>query len=131
MRSILVEMNMKKQCEKCKAFIAEGEVRMLHGQMLCQDCCIKLLSPAKACDPRAVYSAKKFIRNRNNGSQVSPFQQKILDLLRKEGPADLTKLSEQLKISTVILVGELAALRHMERIRGELQSGVRLIRLWD
>ena len=51
------------RCDKCKEIIEEGEERELHGQTLCEDCYIDALSPAKACDPLAVYSAKSFLKN--------------------------------------------------------------------
>ena len=90
-----------------------------------------LLSPAKACDPWAVYSAKSFTRNQGNAPQVNPVQQKILDLLGKEGPTEPAMLSDRLQLKMADLERELAALRHMEKIRGELRDGKRMIRLWD
>jgi hypothetical protein len=40
-------------------------------------------------------------------------------------------LSEILHIKETDLERELAALRHMERVRGQLTDGRRVIRLWD
>jgi len=122
---------MEKQCDRCKAAIPEGEERNHHGRILCEDCCMDLLSPAKACDPWAVYSAKSFTRNQGNAPQVNPVQQKILDLLGKEGPTEPAMLSDRLQLKMADLERELAALRHMEKIRGELRDGKRMIRLWD
>jgi hypothetical protein len=119
------------QCGKCKIDIAEGEERQLHGQILCEDCCMDLLSPAKACEPWAVYSAKSFAKNQGKESQLNPVQQEILAVLRKEGPTEPGRLSAQLQISVTVLERELATLRHMEKVRGELKDGKRLIRLWD
>ena len=118
------------QCEKCKIDIAEGEDRQLHGQILCEDCCMDLLSPAKACEPWAVYSAKSFAKNQDFESQLNPVQQQILTVLQKEGPMEPGRLSAQLQISEKVLEHELATLRHMEKIRAELKEGKRLIRLW-
>jgi len=118
------------QCEKCKIDIVEGEERKLHGQILCEDCSMDLLSPAKACEPWAVYSAKSFAKNQGHESELNTVQQQILALLRKEGPTEPGRLSAQLQVSVTVLERELATLRHMEKIRAELKEGKRLILLW-
>jgi predicted transcriptional regulator len=119
------------QCEKCKINIADGEDRQLQGQILCEDCCMDLLSPAKACDPWAVFSATSFAKYQGNEPQLTPLQQEILAALRKEGPAEIGKLLARFQIDEKVLERELATLRHMEKIQGELRDGKRLIRIWD
>ncbi len=118
------------QCERCMAVIAEGEERQLHGQVLCEDCIMDLLSPAKACDPWAVYSAKMSIKKQGNELQLNSVQQEILAVLREEGPTEPRKLAGKLKLKETDMERELATLRHMEKVRGELKDGKRLIRVW-
>jgi hypothetical protein len=118
------------QCERCKAQIADGEERGLNGQILCEDCCMDLMSPAKACDPWAVYSAKSFEKSQGRSSQLNSIQEKIVIKL-KEGPIEPGVLSDLLNIKITELERELATLRHMEMIRGELKKGKRFIRLWQ
>jgi hypothetical protein len=118
------------QCEKCKNDIAGGEDRQLHGQIFCEDCYMERLSPAKACEPWAVFSAKSFAKHQDNESQLTPIQQEILTVLRKEGPTEPTKILVRLQIKEPVLERELATLRHMEKIQGELREGKRMIRLW-
>ena len=119
------------QCDRCKAMIAEGEEKELNGQVLCEDCCMDLMSPAKACDPWAVYSAKSFVKNQGAYLQLNPVQGKILEILSEEGSLEPGRLSDRLKIKITDLERELATLRHMEKIRGELRDGKRFIRLWE
>ena len=119
------------QCERCDIVINEGEEKELHGQMLCEDCYMDLLSPVKGCDPWAVYSAKKFLREQGNEPQLNHLQQKILELLREQGPIELGALSERLQVKEADIEREIASLRHMEKVRGELRHGKRLVRLWD
>jgi len=119
------------QCNKCKAMIAEGEEKELNGQILCEDCCMDLMSPAKACDPWAVYSAKSFAKNQGSNLELNPVQGKIMEILREDGPTEPGMLSDRLKIKITDLERELATLRHMEKIRGELRNGKRFIRLWE
>ena len=102
----------------------------LHGQVLCEDCCMDLLSPAKACDPWAVYSAKTFLKNDSSGLDLTPVQQRILEILQGEGPQERTTLCERLQLKEADLERELATLRHVEKIRGELRDGKKRICLW-
>ena len=46
------------ECERCKDIIESGEEREYAGRVLCEDCYMDALSPAKTCDPWAVHSAK-------------------------------------------------------------------------
>lgn len=117
------------QCDRCKTVIADNEERELNGQILCEECCMDLMSPAKACDPWAVYSAKSFAKNSGGELQFNPVQKQIIKILMA-GPVEPALLSNQLKIPLPELERELATLRHMEKIRGELKDGRRLIRLW-
>lgn len=118
------------RCERCNDVIAGGEKRELHGQILCEDCYMDLLSPLKACDPWAVHSAKAFSKDESYVLHLNATQQKILDVLRAKGPAALKSLSEILQIKEIDLEREIAALRHMEKVRGELRGGKKVIRLW-
>jgi hypothetical protein len=118
------------QCERCKSVIPEGEEMELHGQVLCEDCYMDLLSPPRACDPWAVYSAKTLLKNGSSELNLSPVQQKILEILQDEGPQERKNLCERLQTKETDLERDLATLRHMERIRGELKGGKKLIRLW-
>ena len=117
------------KCHRCKGIIPDGEENDFHGQILCEDCYMDLLSPPKMCDPWAVHSAKSFGKNKN-GLEVNSVQQKIIDTLKDKGRQDPKSLTEILQIKKSDLERELAALRHMEKIRGELKDGKRMIRLW-
>jgi len=117
------------QCERCHDVIADGEEKKFHGQVLCEDCYMDLLSPPKACDPWAVYSAKSFAKGNDRGPELNPVQQKILDVLRVEGPTEPKNLSEMLHIKETDLERELAALRHIEKVKGQLRNGKRVIML--
>ncbi len=119
------------QCDRCKSVIPEGEEMELHGQVLCEDCYMDLLSPLRACDPWAVHSAKTFLKNGSSELNLSSVQQKMLEILQDEGPQERANLCEKLKIKETDLERDLATLRHMEIIRGELKGGEILICLWQ
>jgi len=87
------------------------------------------LSPARTCDPWAVHSAKR-LEESGAGGQVNEVQARILDILMETGGIEAKDLAERLQLKPSDLEREIAALRHMEKIRGELRDGRRLIRLW-
>ncbi|ETR73089.1 MAG: hypothetical protein HQK75_08950 [Candidatus Magnetomorum sp.] len=119
------------QCEKCKAVINEGEEQDYHGQLFCEDCYFDLLSPVKACDPWAVHSAKTFLNQQGDKSQINPLQEKILDFLREKGPTEQNIISSHLQVKSTDIEREIASLRHMEKICGELINGKKVVKIWD
>lgn len=118
------------RCNRCEALIEDKEERELHGQMLCEDCYMDRLSPAKACDPWAVFSAKSFSKNGGSTVEMTDTQSKILQIIRETGGAEPEMISEKLQIKPADLEREIATLRHMEKVRGELQEGKKILHLW-
>jgi len=118
------------QCDKCKNNIKENEARNFYGQILCEDCYIDTLSPAKACDPWAVHCAKSFSEKDGNSLELTDNQKKILQILKETGGTDSKTLLEQLQIDNSDFEREIATLRHMEKIRGALRQGEKIFRLW-
>jgi predicted HTH transcriptional regulator len=98
--------------------------------MLCADCNINALSPVKTCDPGAAHRTKSFGKNLGGKFDLTELQQKILEILKETGGAPSEHLVERLNISPMDLEREIAALRHMEKVRGELREGKKYIRLW-
>lgn len=116
------------QCERCMANIEEGEDRNHHGRIVCEDCYMDLLSPAKMCDPWAVHSAKSFPETQT--TQLSDMQQKIIDLLKENGPTEPGIIIERLGVNPLDLEREIVPLRHMEKVRARLLDGKRCLMLW-
>lgn len=118
------------KCDKCKDAIKPGEEFELHRQVLCEDCYMDALSPARACDPWAVHSAKSFTEHQGGSSKLTPIQQKILNTLKQTGGIPLGNLARRLKIKPPDLKREIATLRHMEKVRGAMKNGQKIICLW-
>jgi len=57
-------------------------------------------------------------------------QKKILKLLEQTGGLEPQLIAEKLNLKMSDLEREIAALRHMEKVRGELREGKRTILLW-
>ncbi len=120
------------KCDRCSKAIAEGDEREHLGETLCEDCYMDVLSPAKACDPWAVHSAKCFEEHAGGTVTTTPIQKEILRILEETGGIQAEALLERLggKLTPSELKREVATLRHMERLRGEKRDGKVLLRLW-
>lgn len=119
-------------CDNCNIPIEPGEEREHLGRTLCEDCCIDVLSPLKTCDPWAVHSAKSHEQHNKDSGILTPLQEEILRQLKRNGamePSDLLrKVDSNLQLKD--LEREFAALRHMEKVRGEKKGQTVVWRLW-
>ncbi len=114
-------------CAKCQGEAADDELHEYSGQMLCDDCYMDALSPARTCDPWAVYTASRL-----TNQELNPAQESILALLHKKGQAEPKELGEACGLAPKELEREIAALRHMELIRGALTpAGRKVIKLFS
>lgn len=118
------------ECERCGDRIEHGEEREWYGKVLCEDCYMDVLSPARTCDPWAVHSAKSFMKGGVAETLLNPLQRRILEILEETGGTELKDLAEKLQTKPSDLEREIAALRHMEKIRGELREGKKFLILW-
>ena len=120
------------KCDRCGAAIEQGEEGEHLGEMLCEDCYMDVLSPAKACDPWAVHSAKSFEKHSGGKPALTGIQSEILGILEKTGGIEPAVLLEQLKgkLTPSQLEREVATLRHMERLRAEKREGKVFLRPW-
>lgn len=114
-------------CERCGREITPGQEMRHQGRTLCEDCCMDVLSPAKACDPWAVYTARSFS---GSGAVLSSRQTEILRLLAETGGMEFPELAERLGLSPADLERELATLRHMEKTRATMRDNRKIICLW-
>ena len=117
-------------CDQCKETIGKNEEREHLGQVLCEDCYMDALSPARACDPWAVYSAQTLAKESGGRLELSPIQTKILEIIKETEGIEPHLLVERLQIRPADLERDIAALRHMEKIRAELRQGRKFIVLW-
>ena len=118
------------ECNRCHDRIEPGEEREYAGRVVCEDCFMDALSPSRTCDPWAIHSAKKLARQTGVAPELNPLQKQILEYLQETGGVEPREISERFQIKPSDLEREIAALRHMEKIRGELREGRKVIRLW-
>ncbi len=117
------------ECHKCGTPIPPGEERSYHDIILCEDCYMDVLSPARACDPWAVRSAGLSARS-GDSLEGSAVQQRILSLIRENNGMSIDDLAERLALKTGDVEREIAALRHMEKVRATLRDGNKIIIPW-
>ncbi len=119
------------QCNKCQTEIEPDEEKNHQGRVLCEDCYLEEISRVRVCDPWAVYCATSTERHCGPAA-LTPIQRQILEVLEKEKslePADLLQaLGGQLTMPQ--LEQEFAALRHLEKVRGEKVGNKVVVRLW-
>ena len=115
------------KCDKCNSLIEGGDQREHAGQILCEDCYMEVLSPVKACDPWAVYSAKSMDCQ---DSALTILQENILVVLKETNGIELEPLAEKLGIELSELQREIATLRHMEKLRAVMKGDKKVFRLW-
>jgi len=116
-------------CDRCRQAIIQGEEEHFHGQVLCEDCHMDAFSPSRTCDPWAVRSAMH-CKDSDGVTAVNAVQARLLEILQETGGAGLDVLSERLGGKPADVQREIAALRHMEKVRGAMQDGKKVFRLW-
>jgi len=117
-------------CERCKNPI-QGEAYEYRGERLCEDCYLETLNPPRACDPWAVYSAKKMLQGKDALKQLSPLQAKIVEFLRQRREARIDDVAAALGIGEPELRREFAALRHMEIVKATKRGADVFLTLFD
>ncbi|MBN1149534.1 MAG: hypothetical protein JXA78_19895 [Anaerolineales bacterium] len=118
------------KCDRCGEQIPAGEETDYYGQTLCEECYMQALSPARACDPWAVRSAQVLSQVDDAYAGLSETQVKILQFIEESGGAERSAIAQKLQMKLSELERELATLRHMEKIRGEMRGGKKIVRLW-
>lgn len=119
------------QCERCGEEIPAGDEMDHYGTMLCEECYIRALSPARACDPWAVRSAQTLSQLDDTYSTLSETQTKILQVLEETGGATPEVIAQMLELNRPELEREFATLRHMEKLRAQMRDGQKIICLWE
>ena len=124
-------MGFTMRCDRCGEQIPDGEEMEHFGRMLCEECYMQVLSPARACDPWAVRSAQTLSQIDGADTGLSQAQTSILQVLEETGGIETGALADRLQMKLPELERELATLRHMEKIRGQMRAGKKIICLWD
>ena len=107
------------KCEKCGTSLAHEDSYEHAGQVYCEDCYLDIRAAPKACDPWAVFTAKK---EAESNPSLTPLQERIMALINDKGPLTAEEICEALHISEKEFRVNFVTLRHMELARGTKQG---------
>lgn len=118
-------------CERCGKKIEEQQSYDHLGGVYCEDCYMDILSPPKACDPWAVYTARSSLQGQDKFSALTPLQRRIADYVKGKGEASAEEIMQNLNLTQQEFKREFAVLRHMEVLRGAKKGAGVVYRLFD
>lgn len=113
------------KCQRCQRDIPGDEYFEYLGEKLCDDCYMEAMSPPKACDPWAVYSATRTRESLGlkGAAGLTPLQKDIYEFVRNKGKATALEVMANFNITQNDLQSVVATLRHCELVRGEKGGG--------
>lgn len=103
------------KCPRCQAEVDAADLRPLLGEQVCEDCYIQLVDLTKECDPWATYTARRTLDQQ--GSKLSPDQQKLKDLVAVKKEIPLKLAAKELGWDDSKIHQEVVTLRHLEMIK--------------
>ena len=112
------------KCSRCHREIPDDESFTHLGETLCDDCYMDAMSPAKPCDPWAVYSATR--TRESSGVKgvegLTPPQKQIYEFISNKGKVTAEEIMTNLQITQRDLQNQIATLRHCELVRGQREG---------
>jgi len=112
------------KCQKCQRDIPENESYTHLGETLCDDCYMDVRSPAKSCDPWAVYSATRTRETAGlTGAEgLNTLQQAIYTYIKDRGKVTPDEVITRFNITPQDLQNQIATLRHYELVKGHKEG---------
>lgn len=112
------------KCQKCQRDIPENESYTHLGETLCEDCYIDVRSPAKPCDPWAVYSATRTrdTAGHTGAEGLNTLQQAIYTYIKDKGKVTPDEVMTRFNITSQDLQNQIATLRHCELVKGQKEG---------
>ena len=118
-------------CERCGKEVEEPQSYEHLGRVYCEECYMDILSPPKACDPWAVYTARSSLQGEDKFSVLTGLQCRIVGFIKEKGEATAEEIIEHLNLTEQEFKREFAVLRHMEVLRGTKKEAIIVYRLFD
>ena len=109
------------QCQRCQRKILESESLKHHDETLCEDCYIDAVSPAKPCNPWAVYLATRTRESSGlKGMEgLISIQQEVYEFIKNKGQVTAVDIMTIFDIKQSELENIIATLRHCELVKGQ------------
>ena len=112
-------------CSKCSQEVPEDQIYVHLGETLCEDCYLEATSRVKACDPWAVYHARRARESMGfEGTEgLTELQKAIYEFIKSRGRATGEEVIENLGLSRQAMETNFAILRHCNLVRGYKEDG--------
>jgi len=112
------------KCQRCQRDVPEDETYSYLSETLCDDCYMDAMSPAKACDPWAVYSATRTRESAGlKGVEgLTDAQKEIYEFIKNGDKVTAAEVMANFSISQRELEHVVATLRHCELVRGQKEG---------
>ena len=107
------------KCALCDVELKRGEELKWERKIVCEDCYLDAAIPVYTCDPESVRMARNMESLGFASGEVSERQAQILEIIKETGGTTHDDLADRLQINLNDLKIELAALRHMRKVKGE------------
>ncbi len=119
------------KCNICNNDLARGEeIKWERNKFICEDCYLDAAMPVRTCDPESVRIARNMQSLGLSTTEVSQIQAQILEVIEETGGVTPEVLAERLQVDPENLQWDLAALRHMRRIKGEKRGEKKYLLLY-
>ena len=119
------------KCDICDIDLEKGEgIKWRRNKLICEDCYLDAAMPVRPCDPESVRITRNMQSLGHSTTDINQTQARILEIIEETGGVTPEVLSEQLQISLPDLQWDLAALRHMRRIKGEKRGEQKFLILY-
>jgi hypothetical protein len=112
------------KCQRCRRDVSEDETYSYLSETLCDECYMDVMSPPKACDPWAVYSATRTRQSAGlKGVEGLTDEQKdIYEFIKSRGKTNAAEVMARFSMSQRELEKVVATLRHCELVRGQKEG---------
>ena len=112
------------KCQRCQRDISEDESFTYLGEKLCDDCYMDAMSPAKPCDPWAVYSATRTRESSGlkGADGLTALQKDIYEFIKNKSKVTAAEVTANFNITQHDLESIVATLRHCELVRGQKEG---------
>jgi len=112
------------ECSRCKTALGSEAAVSNGAEVVCEDCLMDLLSPAKACDPWAVKLAKGAMATSAEGDRsLRGLEKDLLELVRARGAVPKPAAPGLLEARPAEVERAFSVLRHMELLRARRVEG--------
>ncbi|MCW4016859.1 MAG: ArsR family transcriptional regulator [Candidatus Bathyarchaeota archaeon] len=116
--------NKQNKCQQCGCPVSSEDQYVLNGVTLCDDCYLEEKNPVQACNPLAVYSAKRFQESGGPDADANLTEQQkaIYSFVKSKGKVTPQELCSKFGLSQRQLENQVAILRHLELTKGKKEG---------